>query len=108
MDATGAVIACFKSHILPRKPPAQKDSPTMKIARVFLPLLVAATFTIARCNCGQNADEGGGSKIDGGDDGGYNTDGGPGSTCLTNGSACMTTAGGVCCSGNCSGGICAP
>jgi len=41
------------------------------------------------------------------DGGGPGNDGGPGSLCLSTGTACSTSSGGVCCSGICNNSVCA-
>ena len=60
-------------------------------------------YTFAACNCGGPKP----ANDDGGIPDGGNYDGGPGSTCLTTGTSCSTTSGGVCCSGVCNGSACA-
>src|SRR5260370_17434273 len=73
----------------------------------FAALVVGYTFSA--CNCGGNkatiTDDAGP-----GDDGGLGTDagndGGPGSLCLSDGTACSTTSGGVCSSGVCGCSTC--
>ena len=46
-------------------------------------------------------------RIPADDGGGPGSDGGPGSLCLSTGTACSTSSGGVCCSGVCNNSVCA-
>ena len=74
---------------------------TMNKQTLVFFVALAALCTFAGCSCSPNA-----GKITYSGSGPGNNDGGPGSICLTSGSTCSASSGGVCCSGVCLSGSC--
>jgi hypothetical protein len=82
-----------------------KGEQFMRQSRLFV-YGIAAAFAIALAGCSSNKSaetQDSGVPGDAGEDGGFvaTSDGGPGSQCLPDGTACSATSGGVCCSGIC-------